>query len=283
MAESTETSAVPLPNQKVEAKKDPTPTKPQLQQQQVSTTTTATSAASGGGRSSSRRGGPTKSSTAAESHRQLSKIQSQQVDVAFEEIFGYKWGTVFSWQQLSQSTESLTSEQIMLGKVLGKKRAAQLLQLHPTIGRSGNTHTPSTYNNRDREVTRKHQTYKYKTDTSVSHINKTAPSKKAASASATNAGVAAIPPVAAGGGARNMDQLLQEMSQSNKVTTTAKTAADWESFKEKAGPGLGEKLEEHVESKGAYLKRQDFLTRVDQRQFEKEKAEREQTRAARDR
>jgi Bucentaur or craniofacial development len=253
--------------------------------------TTAVTTTDGTGRSSRSAAPSTKASSTLSQHRQLSKIQSQQVDAAFEEIFGYKWGTVFTWRLQDPGTSaSLTSEQIMLAKVIGKKRAAQLLQLHPIIGGSTTTTTAIFNNNRDRGVIRKHQTYKHKTDTSASSIAKTAASFKKAAAGSISSGSGSpkgstMPPaVAAGRSGGGMDQLLAEMSQSGKVTTTAKTAADWESFKATAlGPGLGDKLEEHAESKGAYLKRQDFLTRVDQRQFEKEKAEREQTRAARDR
>jgi Bucentaur or craniofacial development len=270
----------------------------------------STAATTGGGRNS-RSTAPTKAtSTAAGSqHRQLSKIQSQQVDAAFKEIFGYPWGTVFSWRgggqptasssqepagaaSSSSSSSQLTSEQIVLAKVIGKKRAAQLLLLHPSIGgtttTTSSTTTGTNFYNKDRGVIRKHQSYKHKTDTSASSsITKAASSKRAPAGGGSSiiSKDSTMPPAAvvAAGGGGGMDQLLHEMSQSNKVTTTAKTAADWESFKATAGPGLGDKLEEYAESKGAYLKRQDFLTRVDQRQFEKEKAEREQTRAARDR
>jgi hypothetical protein len=69
------------------------------------------------------------------------------------------------------------------------------------------------------------------------------------------------------------------MFAEKKTTTVAKTSADWEQFKETTG--LGEKLEEQAESSTSYLKKQDFLHRVDHRKFELEKQERERERAKR--
>ena len=88
------------------------------------------------------------------------------------------------------------------------------------------------------------------------------PAVAAASATATVGGV---------------DDLLKKMNDTGKVSTITKTAHDWESFK--ADTGLQASLEEHTESKGAYLKRQDFLDRVDHRKFEKERQVRERERA----
>ena len=63
------------------------------------------------------------------------------------------------------------------------------------------------------------------------------------------------------------------MTGPNKVSTVAKTSQDWDQFK--TTTGLGESLEAQAESSTAYLKRQDFLQRVDHRTFEMEKQERE--------
>jgi Bucentaur or craniofacial development len=63
------------------------------------------------------------------------------------------------------------------------------------------------------------------------------------------------------------------------VSTVQKTSNDWEQFKETTG--LGDRLEEQAESSTAFLKRQDFLTRVDHRTFEIEKKDRDRERAKR--
>ena len=54
---------------------------------------------------------------------------------------------------------------------------------------------------------------------------------------------------------------------------------DWEQFKDDSG--LGETLEAAAQGNRAYLKKQDFLNRVDQRTFQLEKAERDKERAKR--
>ena len=56
-----------------------------------------------------------------------------------------------------------------------------------------------------------------------------------------------------------------------------KTSLDWDTFKDQNQ--LKEDLEEKVQGKNAHLIKQDFLTRVDLRQFEKEKAQRDVRRA----
>ena len=73
-----------------------------------------------------------------------------------------------------------------------------------------------------------------------------------------------------------VDDLLQKMNDTGKVSTIAKTAVDWEAFK--TDTGLAASLEDHTESKGAFLKKKDFLDRVDQRKFEYERQVRERDR-----
>lgn len=79
-----------------------------------------------------------------------------------------------------------------------------------------------------------------------------------------------------GGGGGGVDDLLQKINDTGKVSTIAKTAQDWETFK--ADTGLSASLEEYTESKGAFLKKRDFLERVDQRKFERERTARERER-----
>jgi Bucentaur or craniofacial development len=73
---------------------------------------------------------------------------------------------------------------------------------------------------------------------------------------------------------RGLDVLLQELEGPGKLSTVAKTSADWESFKQDAG--VEAEMEKHAQGKNAFLVKQDFLQRVDQRSFVQEKAQRDQ-------
>jgi hypothetical protein len=188
---------------------------------------------------------------------QLSSLQVQQVDQAFEAMFGYKWGTRF---RLPSDLVDWTPPERLLCRILGPTAAASLLQTRP-VGTKGN----------DRPH-RKRQTYKGRPLTAGQNsagivVTKKAKAPKLLKNQNTSAAIGGV------------DALLQQLKGPDKVTTVAKTSADWDQFKEKAG--LADKLEEQVESKNAYLKRQEFLTRVDHRQFELEKKERDRSRAKR--
>eukprot|EP00978_Attheya_sp_CCMP212_P025841 scaffold83967_cov58-Attheya_sp.AAC.3 len=78
-----------------------------------------------------------------------------------------------------------------------------------------------------------------------------------------------------GGG---LDQLLNDISGPQKISTVMKTSTDWDQFKEKSG--LDEDIEKKAQGKDAYLVKKDFLTRVDLRRFEQEKTDRDKKRAA---
>jgi hypothetical protein len=179
----------------------------------------------------------------------LSTIQLQAVDGAFEKLFGYRWGTTF------QLDNPKTPQEKLLCRMLGPSATANLLQSQPTTALVTKA-----------KPHRKNQTYKFKKSTTDS--SETVPQKKTP---AVSSGTKEPP--------RGVDSLLKQLEGPTKVSTVAKTSADWDQFKEKTG--LGEKLEEQAESKAAYLKRQDFLTRVDHRQFELEKKERDQNRVKR--
>ncbi|KAL3808317.1 hypothetical protein ACHAXA_004046 [Cyclostephanos tholiformis] len=101
--------------------------------------------------------------------------------------------------------------------------------------------------------------------------------------------VASLPAVdstaTSGGGAGKrggVDVLLAEMSKPEKLSAISKTSADWDLFKAKnVDVTLGEQLESKARGNEAYLVKKDFLTRVDQRRFELEKAERDRERSKR--
>jgi len=73
-----------------------------------------------------------------------------------------------------------------------------------------------------------------------------------------------------------LDELVDEIRAKKKtISTVQKSSYDWEKYKEKEG--FGKELEEYA--KNGYVDKQEFLHRVDQRQFELERAEREKARA----
>eukprot|EP00581_Thalassiosira_minuscula_P001242 CAMPEP_0183740116 /NCGR_PEP_ID=MMETSP0737-20130205/58785_1 /TAXON_ID=385413 /ORGANISM="Thalassiosira miniscula, Strain CCMP1093" /LENGTH=279 /DNA_ID=CAMNT_0025975101 /DNA_START=75 /DNA_END=914 /DNA_ORIENTATION=+ len=81
---------------------------------------------------------------------------------------------------------------------------------------------------------------------------------------------------------KGVDNLLTELSRPEKLSTVAKTSADWDLFKSKnTNTELKEKLEDAAKGKEAYLVKQDFLSRVDQRKFELERRDRDRERARR--
>ena len=101
------------------------------------------------------------------------------------------------------------------------------------------------------------------------------------------------PPTAAGAGpgtaiggkkkasaSSNLDSVLANLADPKKMNTVEKTSNDWEQLKEKDAV-LKEELEKKAQSKDAFLVKQDFLNRVDQRKFEIEKDERDRERAQR--
>lgn len=97
-----------------------------------------------------------------------------------------------------------------------------------------------------------------------------------ATAAAELAAPAAPPPAAGAGG--GLDAVLANLGGLQKISTVAKTSGDWDTFKNKTG--MEEELEEKAKGKDAFLVKQDFLTRVDQRTFAVEKSERDRKRAS---
>lgn len=181
----------------------------------------------------------------AESTTHLSTVQLKAVDAAFEQMFGYKWGTYFQFPD-----RSLTRQEKVLLHILGPKAAATILQSKVAVGKQ-------------KTVIRKRQNYKQtlKRNLASKSIQGEPQDSNRPDNAQTSGGI---------------DQLLKNISEPAPVTTVAKTSHDWERFKDQSG--LGTKLEEQVDSKNAYLKKQDFLTRVDHRKFEIERQERERDR-----
>ena len=206
----------------------------------------------------------------------LNSMQIKQVDEAFEALFGYKWGTSF---HLPDNPVAWTEQERLLCRMLGPADAAAVLQSSGSGG-SENINNKNRSNSKVRPF-RKHQMYKIHRSTvgTKAKDTKAAAAKIVAAATTKASSTSASTTTTAGGGGGGVDNLLKKLAGPTKVSTVAKTSSDWDKFKEQTG--LGEKLEEQAESNAAFLKRQDFLSRVDNRKFEIEKQERERIRAKR--
>lgn len=187
----------------------------------------------------------------------LTPTQLQSVDAAFDQLFGFKWGTSFHLPD----ERPLTKREKLLCQVFGSDMAARILRSN-----ASSTRAPK------RTIMRKKQDYKSLIATKPQKVSNTA----SASSRKSETQQAERPVVKSAGG---VDNLLKQLAAPEKVTTVAKTSADWDQFKDTTG--LGEKLEEQAGSKDAYLKKQDFLTRVDHRKFDIERQERDRDRAKR--
>jgi hypothetical protein len=77
---------------------------------------------------------------------------------------------------------------------------------------------------------------------------------------------------------RGLDEMIEGISKKRGITTVEKSSYDWEKYKEEKN--LKDELKDA--SKAGYVEKQEFLHRVDERQFEQEKATRERERAIRD-
>ncbi|DAZ96479.1 TPA: hypothetical protein N0F65_008346 [Lagenidium giganteum] len=71
-----------------------------------------------------------------------------------------------------------------------------------------------------------------------------------------------------------LDQVLASLDEPKKVSTMEKTSMDWDKFK--TDEGIEDELQQYT--KDGYLEKQDFLTRLDHKRFEIEKAERDRQR-----
>jgi hypothetical protein len=193
----------------------------------------------------------------------LSYIQKESVDRAFESLFGYKWGTSFELQEPTTRNEKL------LVRILGAKTAAYVLRSQSIRVVQGVKKQRVEATSNMLPTTATH----YQTSSRIS-----SPSKVTIAEEQTGGTVIptennnSLKPT-------GVDQLLQSLAKTNKTTTVAKTSHDWENFKDQTG--LADKLESKAESKDSYLKKQEFLSRVDQRKFELERKERDGERSKR--
>lgn len=186
----------------------------------------------------------------------LTSLQQQTVDQAFERLFGYPWGK--KYELPSQLT---TRDQILL-RVLGRKMTASILK-GTMVSKAAVVKATffKTYQKPAAAATRSMRPSTGSGSVPASPANKKESPRRGEPK---------------GGG---VDQLLEDLKGPAKITTVGQSSAAWDSFKDDTG--LGQKLEEHAQSKEAYLNRQDFLTRTDHRTFEVERRQRDRDRAKR--
>jgi Bucentaur or craniofacial development len=226
----------------------------------------------------------------------LSSLQVMQVDAAFEQLFGYQWGTRFDLPV----DRPLTVTESMLREALGPTQAAAVLRIPATTGNNGSVHkkrqeSKYTYNTQlnmqNRYTTRPYAAYssimqptpcavKYYAPTTIASATATATDTTTTTADSLAPSTAhqstskrTVAPSAA------VSDLITALQGPQTTSTVAQTSADWDRFKDTSG--LGSHLEDQAESSQSFLKRQDFLQRVDHRTFELEKRERDMERAKR--
>ncbi|KAG7372589.1 Bucentaur or craniofacial development-domain containing protein [Nitzschia inconspicua] len=239
---------------------------------------------------------------------------SKAVDEAFERLFGYKWGTeleiddgdtlpadlvqVFGSKQKVAQILRLPSLTVQLGGVNrapngGPKDAAQLLSQPivtitntTTSGKKRRSATDGV-SQRTFKRTRRLDDDDYKTIElpkivleSLSVDKDTNVAAGTSSSASPDGVVSTTAATTATKKSSNLDVVLQQLAGPKKPNTVEKTNDDWESFKE-TDKTLQDDLERTAQSKNAYLVKQDFLSRVDQRRFEIEKSERDLERARR--
>ena len=78
----------------------------------------------------------------------------------------------------------------------------------------------------------------------------------------------------------NLDSVLNQIAGKKQINTVQKSSNDWEGFKE-TDKTLQDELERTAQGKNAFLVKQDFLNRVDQRKFELERDDRDKERSRR--
>lgn len=227
----------------------------------------------------------------------LAPSQKRAVDEAFQELFGYQWGASFQFGGTGRSSRSgrhrITSgnsdddkKELLLLQILGPVRAARILKTGRSMRRrrpqqakaaiakwtavstdvGSNTATPAVATATS-SLTQQQQP-QYET--------KLFAGQKIQVAVAATTGAAAT--AGAGGG---IDSVLQQIAGPSKISTIAKTSTDWDTFKTDKGMEFESELEQKAQGKDAFLVKQDFLTRVDNRKFALEKDDRDKERSKR--
>lgn len=203
-------------------------------------------------------GGAEPSNTENEQNRpRLSAQKRKAVDQAFEDLFGYAYGTTF----LPLNKRRKSRKERILVEMFGPTAAARLLGTTAAVASSTTTETKLILPKK-KTVTQVKRfagtNVTIQTTVEDKPSSSSKPSKKAAT---------------------GLDLVLDQLDGPNKISTVAKTSADWDRFK--GDRGLEEELEKKAQGKDAFLVKKDFLDRVDHRRFEQERTERDKERASR--
>jgi Bucentaur or craniofacial development len=190
---------------------------------------------------------------------------------------------------ISSSSSSLSSPYLSFDSTLSSNNNRSMSLLSPSSSsmvhtiHSATNYDNSNHNNANTMMDIK-QTTLYCNQQTDETLQTSGPLLPSTSSYPTSSGRASSSSIAASGGGSGgggVDQILQQIAMSGtKLSTVAKTSADWDTYTNSVS-GLRNQLEEHIESNDAYLKKQDFLVRVDHRQFNIEKTKRNQERAKR--
>jgi hypothetical protein len=195
----------------------------------------------------------------------LSHGKRKAVDESFERMFGYKWGTEFD---LNES--SLNSGRVqMLVQIFGTTKAAQILGSASIGGKRRKIDHPAALSSLPAAFNLPKSKPRMVTETKIFagqaiQVQRQEDQKPKAN-SATRS---------------NLDNVLAQLAGPDKISTVQKTSEDWETFKQ-SDKQLQEELEKKAQGKDAFLVKKDFEKRVDHRQFELEREERNRDRAKR--
>lgn len=202
----------------------------------------------------------------------LSESKRKAVDAAFEELFGYSFGTQFLPKRrrvgddAAGGAPATSRNEDILISIFGPTAAAKILATSNTVTKIQVKRAPLP----SKMVTTFTEEKQYAGQT-IRVTRKMNSSQAAAAASKGDAGGEDNP--------KGLDSLLQALNGPGKMSTVAKTSADWDNFKTDAG--VEDEIEKQAQGKNAYLHKQDFLKRVDERRFVDEKGKRDQERTKR--
>lgn len=201
--------------------------------------------------------GPTFHSTSPS----LTPAKRKAVDDSFEQLFGYPFGTLDRPRRaLRRGPLDKTLE--ILEELFGRRGAAQILSRTTFSRPVKRLPLPGTVAEVMTEEVRHYAGQSIVVQRKVAATTLMAPAAKPKSTKSSG-----------------LDILLQELEGPSKLTTVAKTSADWDQFKTKEG--LEEDLTKQAQGKNAFLQKKDFLDRVDARRFEVEKEVRDSERTTR--
>ena len=277
---------------------------------------------------------PIITSTAAFSSSSSSSLKTL-VDVAFERMFGYSWGTTFDLSSTississsnNNSSNNNNSEHQQMVQIFGPLRTARILNQKWNVaappssslssygnykdsiiasssttaqrlvysfsstsnGTSNGTSNANCEKDSSASISRKDKRMRleekdYKNIELPKHMIRSSvvPSQPTQSAQTTSSTTTTYNKNSSTSTSTssNLDHVLKQIAGKKQMNTVEKTSKDWEGFKE-TDQTLQDDLERTAQSKNAYLVKQDFLNRVDQRKFELEKVERDRDRSRR--